>query len=320
MSIVNCISGLENIGNTCYLNVIIQLLNNIQELRDYSFNTQLKKKISSNKKKDNILTISFLELLKSLNRETKVEKPLRFKEILGQVNDIYEGYDQHDCCEVLMYIIDNIHVNLSHKVKISYSGTPKNLRDRLMIQSLEAWNNTFKNEYSNIVPLLFGQNKLTMKNKKNKNEYLFDSYNVLTLSINNCNSLYECFFKLIEKESLTDHNDYNSKYERLWKLPKYLFIQLKRFEGTSKLRNLINFPIDNFDLSDFCDSYEKLNCKYNLIGVANHHGRNNFGHYTCFIKDEGSWYLFDDDDRSLVKDKEEVISNDAYLLLYQKII
>ena len=317
---INCISSLENIGNTCYLNVIIQLLNNIQELREYSFNKELKQKIRSNKKPDNILTLSFFELLKSLNQKTKIVKPKKFKKILGEVNDLYYGNYQHDCCEFLMYIIDNIHVNLSHKVTITYSGTPKNLRDRLMIQSLEAWNNTFKDEYSDIIPLIFGQNKVTIKNKKNKNEYLFDSYNVLSLSINDCNSLYECFVKLIEREKLTDHNDYNSKYERLWKLPKYLFIQLKRFEGSKKLGNLINFPLDNLDLSDFCDSYEKLNCKYNLIGVANHHGKNNFGHYTCFIKDEGSWYLFNDDVRSTVKDEEEIISNDAYLLLYEKII
>ena len=37
-------------------------------------------------------------------------------------------------------------------------------------------------------------------------------------------------------------------------------------------------------------------------------------------KDEGSWYLFNDDKIELVNDIEQIISKDAYLLLYEKII
>jgi ubiquitin C-terminal hydrolase len=318
--IVNCISTLNNLGNTCYLNVIIQLLNNISELRHYSFNSNLLKKIKLKENEESNLTLEFFKLLKMMNIRTKVIDPSCFKNTLDNTNEMYQGFEQHDCCEFLMYLIDNIHVTFSHKVKITYSGNPQNLRDRLTIKSIKSWNDSFKNEYSDIVPLLYGQNKITMTNKKNINHYMFEPYNVLSLSISNCKSLYDCFNKINNEETLTDHKEYNSKYEHLWRLPKYLFIQLKRFKGTKKITNLINYPIDDLDLSDYCDSYDKDKSNYNLIGVANHHGLINFGHYTCFIKDEGSWYLFNDDKIELVNDIEQIISKDAYLLLYEKII
>ena len=319
MNIINCISGLENIGNTCYLNVIIQLLNNIEELREISFNDNILNKIKLKKKKDKFLTLEFFNLLKSMNIETTTIKPILFKKRLDITNDNFHGFTQHDCCEFLIYLLNNIHINLSSKVKIKYSGTPKNLRDRLYIKSLESWGDNFNKEYSELVPLLFGQNKIIMKNKKNKNTYLFECYNILSLSIINCLTLYDCFDKFISKETLNDHNDYILKYEKLWRLPKYLFIQLKRFNNNHKLNNFISFPLNNLDLQKYSDSYEKNNCMYNLIGVVHHYGNINFGHYISFIKDEeNKWFCCNDNDVSEINNFKNIITNDVYLLLYQK--
>ena len=320
MNIVNCMTGLENIGNICYLNTIIQLLNNIPELRQLCFKKNTKQKVKKHKSNNKHLTLSFIELIVSMNIETTTINPRQFKNVLDNTNNDFEGNQQHDCTEFLVYLLDNIHVSLSDKVTISFSGTPKNLRDRLYIQSIEFWNQSFKNEYSELIPLLFGQNKITMKNDKNRNNYIFESYNILTLSITKCLTLYDCFDNFIKKEELSDHKEYIFKYDRLWRLPKYLFIQLKRFECSKKINNLINFPINNLNLSKYCDSYEKNECQYNLIGVSNHIGIINFGHYTTYIKDEGKWYLFDDQVIEEVENEEDIISENAYLLLYEKII
>jgi ubiquitin C-terminal hydrolase len=319
MNIINCISGLENIGNTCYLNVIIQLLNNIDELREISFNNNILNKIKLKKNKDKKLTLEFFNLLKNMNIETTIIKPIPFKSRLDLTNEDFNGFSQHDCCEFLIYLLNNIHTNLSSKVNIKYSGTPQNLRDRLYIQSLENWGNHFNKEYSDIVPLLFGQNKITMKNKKNKNTYLFECYNILSLSIVDCLTLYDCFDKFIMKETLTDHNDYILKYERLWRLPKYLFIQLKRFHNNHKLNHFISYPLNDLNLKKYSDSYEKNNCLYNLIGVVHHYGNINFGHYISFIKDEeNKWFCCNDDNIYEITDFKKIITNDTYLLLYQK--
>jgi ubiquitin carboxyl-terminal hydrolase 8 len=319
MNIINCISGLENIGNTCYLNVIIQLLNNIDELRQIAFDNNILNKIKLKKNKDKRLTIEFFNLLKKMNIETTIVKPLSFKTRLDLTNEDFYGYSQHDCCEFLIYLLNNIHVNLSSKVSIKYSGTPQNLRDRLYIKSLDIWSQHFNNEYSIIVPLLYGQNKITMKNKINKNNYLFECYNIISLPIINCLTLYDCFDKFIEKENINDHNEYILKYERLWRLPKYLFIQLKRFHNNKKLNDFISFPLNNLDLKNYSDSYEKNDCIYNLIGVVHHYGNIHFGHYISFIKDEeNKWFCCNDETISKITDFKKIMNNDAYLLLYQK--
>lgn len=327
-NIINCLTAIENIGNTCYLNVIIQILNNIPEIRDLCFDTKIinkfkiKNLISKNEKniKEKKLMYQFIRLIVLMNKKTTIVRPIKFKVVLDSSNDLFEGLEQHDCSEFLIYILNVIHSSLSYKVEINYSGKPKNLKDKLNIKSIKHWNNAFKNEYSLLTPLIYGQNKIKMIDINNKITYLFETFNILSLSIDNCETLYDCFNNFIKPEKIDNHDEYILKEECLWRLPKYLFIQLKRFNMHHKIDTLIDFPINNLDLSPYNELLGKKHCKYNLIGVVNHIGINNFGHYVCFIKDEGNWYLFNDDEIYHIDDENKIITENAYLLLYEKII
>ena len=315
------VSGLVNIGNTCYLNSAIQLLSCIPEIQQIFLETNLKNKLlkefEHDKSKKKILTLEFMKILHNLHNEQCIVKPTSFKKILSIVNNDYIGNSQHDSCEFLMYLIDCLHESIHYEVNINYSGQPENLRDKLMIESIKSWSSNFSNDYSPLINLFYGQFKITLMKKRSK-IFNFNPFNIINLSINDCNTIYECFDKFIQNEDI-DHKDYDKKYERLWRLPKYLLIDFKRFNNNKKLTHFVDFPINNLDLEKYTDSYDKLNCKYNLKGVIYHIGNLNFGHYYCITKINNIWFEFNDEDFSIVKSINKIVNNNAYVLLYERL-
>lgn len=114
------------------------------------------------------------------------------------------------------------------------------------------------------------------------------------------------------------------KQIQLWELPDILCIHLKRFKNQSsfsdKINELIEFPIENFDLSSYVtknDSDKKY--IYDLIGVDNHYGGIGGGHYTAFAKNfsDSSWYYFNDS-RVTKENVEDSVNEAAYLLFYKR--
>ena len=81
---------------------------------------------------------------------------------------------------------------------------------------------------------------------------------------------------------------FHKNYE-INKLPYVLILSLKRFKynenNNFKLKQLITYPLDNFQLKDK---------KYNLFGVVYHYGSINSGHYICSIRLNKKWIVCDD--------------------------
>lgn len=148
-------------------------------------------------------------------------------------------------------------------------------------------------------------------------------------------SLNDCFKDFTKPEKLELENSWfcsNCKIHKeaiktlnLWNLPEILIIHLKRFSQSifnrSKLNTLIEFPIENLDLIDYIDtlSDKKENLKYDLFALSNHYGGLEAGHYTSFVKNftDDFWYSFDDADVKKIE-KNEIITNAAYVLFYKK--
>ncbi len=111
------------------------------------------------------------------------------------------------------------------------------------------------------------------------------------------------------------------------KFPKILIFSLKRFKlnftnknnkknynFSEKLNFLIDFPIDNLDVSKY-NSESKA--KYELYAVCYHHGNINSGHYTSVCKINNIWLEFNDKN---IKEfnQNEIVNEDAYILFYQR--
>ncbi|UJR25653.1 hypothetical protein I4U23_007004 [Adineta vaga] len=111
-------------------------------------------------------------------------------------------------------------------------------------------------------------------------------------------------------------------------LPEVLIIQLKRFtfdiRSSEKIDTFISFPVDELDLSEYIVKDDKnqeennSSTKYNLVAVSNHIGNLTSGHYTTYAKnrDDKQWYLFDDTNVTKVNNDKDIITNNAYILVY----
>ena len=111
-----------------------------------------------------------------------------------------------------------------------------------------------------------------------------------------------------------------------YRLPEILVFQLKRFSygrwRKVKLNNYVKVE-ETLDLSSFVtESNHKstLNAVYGLVGVVNHSGDIDFGHYTAECKNpiNGKWYNFNDSHVSETRMRESYESASPYLLFYAR--
>ena len=181
------LTGLGNLGNTCFLNSTLQCISHTYEFNEY---LESKKWMNTvNEETDSLLLIEWDNLRKMMWEENCVVQPVSFRKSLITLDNKYSGYEQHDLSETLGIIIDSLHIGISYEANISYEGVAKNKLDKLMINSIKKWSNIYKNESSSILDLFYGQYILKINNKTSgvkKISYNFDPFNILTLPINNC--------------------------------------------------------------------------------------------------------------------------------------
>jgi ubiquitin C-terminal hydrolase len=103
----------------------------------------------------------------------------------------------------------------------------------------------------------------------------------------------------------TSSNVTHTQYENSYATGDYLFFNLQHFEGKSiMIYEQLEMTITNISTnSDGTNKVENTNVDYHLRGVVMHKGSQNFGHYTAYLKDQDSWYLYNDDAKPLKIDE-----------------
>ena len=112
------------------------------------------------------------------------------------------------------------------------------------------------------------------------------------------------------------------KQLELFRLPRYLILELKRFKNQygfffdSKNSTNVKFPLENLNLNKYLVGPKNRDYIYDLISVSQHYGASFGGHYTSVCKKENGWFEFDDDSVQRIS-SNKIVNSYAYILIYK---
>uniref|UniRef100_A0A7N8YFZ5 Ubiquitin carboxyl-terminal hydrolase 8 n=1 Tax=Mastacembelus armatus TaxID=205130 RepID=A0A7N8YFZ5_9TELE len=334
------LTGLRNLGNTCYMNSILQCLCITPAMADYFNNNCYLEDIN----RYNVLghkgevAEEFGVIMKALwSGLYKCISPRDFKITIGKINDQFASYDQQDSQELLLFLMDGLHEDLNKADNRKRYKEEEN--DHLVDQKAAdlAWSKHKLLNESIIVALFQGQFKSTVQcltcHCKSRTFETFMYLSLPLASTSKC-SLQDCLRLFSKEERLTDnnkvfcrhckaHRDSTKKLE-IWKVPPILLVHLKRFsyEGRwkQKLQTSVDFPLDGLDLAQYVIGPKSNLKRYSLYGVSNHYGGLDGGHYTAYCKNalKQHWYKFDDHEVTEIS-TSSVKSSAAYILFYSSL-
>jgi ubiquitin C-terminal hydrolase len=332
------LSGLANLGNTCFINSCMQILSHTYELNYFLEQETYKKKL--NNKYDSVLLVEWDNLRKLLWNNNCVVSPLKFIETIQKIAKLkdmllFTGYSQNDLPEFLLFIIDCFHNSLSREINVTICGKPENETDKIAIKCFEMIKNMYSKDYSEIWNLFYAVHisEITSLETGDRIQITPEPYFMIDLPIpsnNKSPTLIDCFNLYVEGEILEGDNAWFNEEKKVkenikkkiifWSFPNILVIDFKRFNSKNKKNQiLIRFPIENLDLSSYIVGYKKNTYQYDLYGICNHSGSVLGGHYTSYVKNANNkWYHFNDTSITEISNTENIITEKAYCLFYRK--
>jgi ubiquitin C-terminal hydrolase len=290
------ICGLQNVGNTCFLNAVVQVLRNIKSFKEFILTTKI---IEGTPGEELIHTMRILF--------TKMERcdvviPMNFNQIIQKLsqqygNSQFRGLRQNDSHELLIFILDLIYEAAAKQPNYNVNTT---------CPMIKTWNNHFKAEGNFISNHMFCQSyDQIICDNCHHISYSYHPMLTVTLALpeHNC-TLEECLDKYRSTQILDDQNRYkcekcgiktNAQHiMNIGKSSTILIITLNRFSNRRQKNNIAvdiprNLTIDNIS------SHGNICKNYKLIGSIIHHGSTSSGHYIANCLINNRWYICNDE-------------------------
>ncbi|KAJ3673748.1 hypothetical protein LUZ60_005740 [Juncus effusus] len=338
--------GLENFGNTCYCNSVLQALYFCVPFRE-----QLLEYYSNNKitpeTEENLLTClaDLFTQISSQKKKTGVIAPKRFVQRVKKQNELFRSYMHQDAHEFLNFLLNELvdilekEANNSAKLfspensnsnsnKIA-NGPTKPLTNGVHKDPLGTWvHKCFQGILTNETRCLRCETVTA------RDETFFD----LSLDIEQNSSITSCLKNFSSTETLNAEDKFfcdkccslqeAQKRMKIKKPPSILVIHLKRFKYIEqlgrykKLSYRVVFPLE-LKLSEL---------EYSLFAVVVHVGSGpNHGHYVSLVKSHNHWLFFDDENVEIIDEgnvqtffgsAQEYSSNTdhGYILFYESVV
>jgi len=322
--------GLKNLGSTCAINSLIQII---------CRNNYLRNSILNNDIPENTLSIELKEILKILYIDKNSVSPNKFINSLYYFLNNFRLGEQIDITE-LWFILFN---KIADEINLLTTSLPySKMYDEMSL------NNSNINNKANYIISKLNNNKTSswLTNTQgiilntiecdicNYSSYNFEPFIAIQLDLfdnnNDSISLTSLFRNYIK--TTINNNEWKcekcnkcTKYKKslkLWKLPNVLIFLIKRYVNIN-IKN--NKPINinnNINIKKGC-IYSDLNLElsYNLSSIGMHIGNLDSGHYYAICKDENknNFIMYDDLNIKVYnKDNTNFLKNnrDAYMIVY----
>jgi len=334
-------TGLENLGNTCFLNSCIQALNHAYELHSFLDSKTYERHLKT-QTPDSSIFMEWNDLRNVMWSGNGVVTPGRF---VGNVHDLarkkkrelFTGFAQNDMPEFLLFFVECLHNSIARGVNMRITGKAENSVDSMAVQCYEMLKQSYAKDYSEIMEMFYGiyVSEIISISDNTNHARKPESYFILNLPISSATkpaaTLEECFQLFTTPEILEGENAwFNEKTMQkenvkkqltFWNFPKILILTFNRFspDGRFKLNSTIDFPLTDLDLSSYVRGYKPSQYVYDLFAVCNHMGGVAGGHYTAYVKNyDNNWFHYNDSHVEPIQDTKKIVSPTAYCLFYRK--
>lgn len=331
------LTGLRNLGNTCFMNSTLQCLFNTVPLMKYCATDQYRLDVNRSNpyNQSGAVAEEFSWLMKAVwSGQYKSVSPRDFKTTIVKCANRFHGTEQQDSQELLAFLLDGLHEDLNKAQQANYKA---NVDDRGKSDAEKAklqWMIHKKANDSIIVDMFQGQFRSTVRCLTCQyKSVVFEAFMYLPVPIPTRSAsctLKDCINAFTKAEQMSGDNKWDcphckckrdvEKIIEIWKLPPVLIVILKRFWWDSnwtkhKITNYVDFPIDSLDMTGHVVGPPPK--PYRLYATSNHTGRLDGGHYVAYCKNvtTGRFHCFDDEQ---VKDvaTNSIRNSSTYFLFY----
>jgi len=185
--------GLNNLGNTCFMNSAVQCLSHSTPLTRYFLSNKFKADLNATNplgtggKLANAYQAAMKDIwmMDSGGKKHTCISPTTLKRAIAMFAPRFAGCSQHDTQEFLAYLLDGLHEDLNRIKKAPYVEMPDVTDGQNMaIAGAEAWDAHLRRNDSLVMDTFYGQFKSTCVCPKcNRVSVSFDAFNHISLEI-----------------------------------------------------------------------------------------------------------------------------------------